>query len=283
MISARKTYGRSKSDRPGKKGQPAFGVGAHDGIQYHFFAGDKFFSVRVVETDTHKHQSAWLYDRRAREVLNIDSARALKQGRGDQLDISGPRFRIRADQTGGEIGVLDAKQRPSFEIAFRTPISFHWDFPGGPVIHQPLIKAEIAYRGETLRAVGYSKRYWYDDPIGYWSWRFIQGSFGRSMLWTAEANFDLVKYDYFKIVRPSGKLEQAANRDSMHRQEYGRAIVGRTTYEIDLQELGRWETRMHTRLLDTKLRQRFCKMTLRRGDKVETGYALNEIACGTAW
>ena len=103
------------------------------------------------------------------------------------------------------------------------------------------------------------------------------------MLWTAEANFDLTKYDYFKIVRPDGTLEQSENRDSMHRQEYGRGTIGGTTYEIDLKELGRWETRMHSRLLDTKLRQRICKMTLKHGDKVETGYALNEVACGTAW
>ncbi|MBM3570942.1 MAG: hypothetical protein FJX52_01075 [Alphaproteobacteria bacterium] len=147
--------------------QPQHGQGVHDGIQYHFFAEDKFFSVRVIETKSLKHHSAWLFDGKAREVVN--STEPLQRLGGDRYNVKASRFHIATTDTGGSMGVLGDGGRTEFELKFTCPVSFNWTFPGGPAIHQAHIRAEISYGGRTLNAIGYSKRYWYHQDIGYWA------------------------------------------------------------------------------------------------------------------
>ena len=259
------------------------GQGCHDGTQYNFFAEDKLFSVRVIASRNIWHQSAWLYDGRVHEVVSSD---APMERRGDEhLNLEGERFRIWSDDEAGGMSASVEDAGTEFEIAFRTPVTFDWNTPGdGAVIHQPLIQADIHYRGETLSGIGYCKRFWFYHDTDYLAWRFIEGELGggRSMIWTADGNFggDYRKYDYFKIAYPDGRLLQAADTDSRHRDDAAYATIDGESYEVDIEGLGTWSTVIRGEDTQLKLRQRFCRMTLRHGGQVEEGYAINETGTG---
>ena len=259
------------------------GVGSHDSTQYNFFAGDKLFSVRVITTRNIEHYSAWLYDGGVREVVVSDAA--MERSGSDHLDLEAEQFSIRSDDEKGGMRASDQDSEPVFDIAFRTPITFDWNAPGeGAVIHQPLIQGEITYRGETLSGIGYCKRAWFDRETDYLAWRFIEGELGggQSMLWTADASFrgDYHKYDYFKIAHPDGRLLQAGDTDSRHRDDAAYATIDGVSYEVEIEGLGTWSTVIRGEETQLKLRQRFCRMTLRHGERVEEGYAINETGTG---
>jgi hypothetical protein len=171
--------------------------------------------------------------------------------------------------------------RPVFEISFTSPVTSRWAIPLGVAVHQPLLQGQVTYGGRTLRGLGYSKRYWYHEDIEYWGWRFIQGQVGQEMLWTAEATFGHLKYDYFKIARPDGTVEAAGPTGSFHREDAAYGTIGKTSYEVRIEELGLWETTLRTERMQAKLRQRFCRMTVRHDGKIEEGVALNETGMGT--
>jgi hypothetical protein len=263
--------------------QPQFGRGCHDGVQYHFFCGDKFFSVRVVETRSLRHHSAWLFDGGTREIVN--SSEPLDRSGEDHLDLRGARFEVAADEAGGSVRVRSEGARPVFEVTFTSPVTFKWPFPKGAATHQPLLQSQVTYDGRTYSGLGYCKRYWYDEDIGYWGWRFIQGEADqrRYMLWTADATFGHWKYDYFKIARPDGRLAAAGPLESFHRDDAAYGVIAGTRYEVRIEEIGVWETVLRSSLMETKLRQRFCRMTVTHDGTVDTGLALNETGFGTAW
>ena len=259
------------------------GQGCHDGTQYNFFAGDKVFSVRVIASRNIHHHSAWLYDGGVREVVLSDAP--MEQSGRDCLDLAAERFRIWSDDERGGMSVSDGGSEPVFDISFRTPITFDWNTPGdGAVIHQPLIQADISYRGETLPGIGYCKRFWFYRDTDYLAWRFIEGELGggRSMLWTADGNFggDYRKYDYFKIACADGRLVQAGDTDSWHRDDAAYASIEGESYEASIEGLGTWSTVIRGEDTQLMLRQRFCRLTLRHGGRSEEGYAINETGTG---
>ena len=259
------------------------GQGCHDGTQYNFFAGDKVFSVRVIASRNIHHHSAWLFDHGVHEVVLSDSP--MERGDRDHLDLSAERFRIWCDDEKGGVRASGEGAEPVFDISFRTPITFDWNTPGdGAVIHQPLIRADISYRGETLAGIGYCKRFWFYRDTDYLAWRFIEGELGggESMLWTADGNFggDYRKYDYFKIARPDGSLRQSADTDSWHRDDAAYATIDGVAYEVGIEGLGTWSTVLCGEDTQLMLRQRFCRMTLRHDGRVESGYAINETGTG---
>lgn len=259
------------------------GQGCHDGTQYNFFAGDKVFSVRVIASRNIHHHSAWLYDGGVREVVLSDAP--MEQSGRDCLDLAAERFRVWSDDERGGMSASDGGSEPVFDISFRTPITFDWNTPGdGAVIHQPLIQADIRYRGETLAGIGYCKRFWFYRDTDYLAWRFIEGELGggRSMLWTADGNFggDYRKYDYFKIACADGRLVQAGDTDSWHRDDAAYATIEGESYEASIEGLGTWSTVIRGEDTQLKLRQRFCRLTLRHGGKSEEGYAINETGTG---
>lgn len=273
--------GAQSAEDNSKSAQPQLGRGCHDGTQYHFFCGEKFFAVRVVETRSLKHHSAWVFDGAVLDVLN--SSEPLERIGGDHVNVRGSRFQIEADDARGAMAVLSDRSEPAFAVRFTSPITFRWPFPKGVVTHQPLLRGEVVYAGRTYTALGYCKRYWYDEDIGYWGWRFVQGlvDHGGYMLWTADATFGHWKYDYFKIARPDGTVVAADNPDSWHRDDAAYGVVDGTRYEVRLEEIGVWETVLRSDLMETKLRQRFCKMRVIREGEVDAGLALNETGFGT--
>lgn len=261
--------------------QQQFGLGRHDGLQYNFFAGDKVFAVRLIESQHLLHHSAWLFDSGVQEIVN--SSAPLQKSGTDSVDVAGPDFEMAADGASGSI-VARSNDSDVFRIEFRSPISFEWGTPLGGGIHQPLIEADIVYRGKKYSGIGYSKRYWFEEDHHYLSWRFITGVVDdRSCyLWTADASFggDYNKYDYFKIAYPDGTIRQASATGSFHRDNAAYATIDGAQCEVQIEPLGTWKTELRATETQLMLRQRFCRMRLIDNGKVSEGYALNETGVG---
>ena len=124
--------------------QPQHGQGVHDGIQYHFFAGDKFFSVRVIETKSLKHHSAWLFDGKAREIVN--STEPLARIGTDHYNVKASRFQITTTDTGGSMAVLGEGGRPDLawvlsDLAARGVNELHLE--AGARLNASLIQAGV--------------------------------------------------------------------------------------------------------------------------------------------
>ena len=261
-----------------------FGICNHESIQYNFFAEDFFFSVRVIETRSLKHQSVWVYDGGIVELLN--EAEPMERIGDKHLEIKTPRFHLASDDAQGSISVGSGSSKPELEIKFTTPVASSWGSPGtGAGLHQPLIQGDIAYGGKTYKGVGYCKRYWFEEDLGYMAWRFIAGELGggRAMLWTADATFGHSKYDYFKIATPDGTIVAADNTHTHHRDNAAFGTIDGTPYEARIEEIAEWSTRLRNEDMDLKLRKRFCRLTLRHDGTEKSGYALNETGYGSIW
>lgn len=258
--------------------QPQFGVGFHDSIQYHFFWEDRVFALRVFKTPSLFHHSCWIYDGKVRELLNSNEPMTL--AKREHVDLSSSMLKVEED---GSQGLLDLRTSGDLlRIEFKVRNMFFWDCPSGPGYHQPDLDGRITYKGKSHMAIGYCKRYWFFD-VPYWGYRFVQGPVDdRSfVLWTADATFKWHKYAYFKIATKDGRVRSAALKDSVHRENRVYGVVDGVQYEIDLQELGVWETILRSHKMDSQMRQRFCKMTVRFDGKAVPGYAINETCFGT--
>ena len=263
--------------------QPPFGQGYHDSIQYHFFCADKFFSMRVFNTKNFTHHSAWVFDGRTHELIN--SSEPLTQSAGNRLNLQGRRFLMEAGDSDGKITVLGeaGKNAPLMQAQFKNANTFIWSCFSSPAIHQTQLEGEVVFDGKTYTGTGYCKRYWWDENIEFWGYRFVQGLCERdkSMIWTADATFGSMKYAYFKMSQPNGVLKIAPEKDSSHRNDTAYGIIDGIAYEIRLSELGVWETVLRSPTMESKLRQRFCKMSVAHDGRIDTGYALNETCFGT--
>jgi hypothetical protein len=262
--------------------QPQFEQGYHDSIQYHFFCGDKFFSMRAFYTKNFTHHSAWVYDGEARELIN--TSEPLKLLDRQRLSLQGSRFLMQAGDHDGKITVLAAGGRntPVLEARFTNPNTFVWSCFTSPAIHQTHLQGEITYDGQTYKGIGYCKRYWWDENIEFWGYRFVQGITDPGyMIWTADATFGNLKYAYFRASQPNGMMAVAEEKDSSHRNDSAFGIIDGVPYEIRLSELGVWETVLRSNSMESKMRQRFCKMTVSHEGCTDTGYALNETCFGT--
>ena len=261
-----------------------FEQGWHDTTQYNFFADDKFFSVRAMEMRTLKHHNAWVYDDGVLELVNSSEPWELN---GDaHLDLRAPRFAVRSDDKAGAITVLSEDSKPVLEIAFTTPITTYWGTPAtAAVIHQPLIQADITYNGQSYKGVGYCKRGFFTENPHHLSWRFVEGEAnnGAYMLWTADASFgrNAEKYDYFKIAYADGKIVAADNLASFQRDNRAFGKIDGSAYEVRIEPLCEWSSDLKSAEMETRIRQRFCKMTVRHDGKEDTGYALSETGMGT--
>ncbi|MGE3149309.1 MAG: hypothetical protein AB7K04_09600 [Pseudorhodoplanes sp.] len=259
---------------------PQFGVGHHDGIQYHFFSGDKVFCLRTFVAPSLFHTSVWTYDGGVRELFNDNRELTIKES--DHVDLESSDIAWKVDGRHGVIA-LRGKNEP-LTVDFDVKHTLYWEGPStGPVYHQPDLQARIAYKGRTYDAIGYCKRYWYDPPVLYWGYRFIQGpTDDRSyVLWTADATFNAAKYAYFKFLLADGALLAADIRDSLHRQDFALGTIDGVQYEVTLQELGAWGTILKSDRMDTQLHLRFCRMHIHFDGKSLPGYCINETGFGT--
>ena len=259
------------------------GMGTHDGTQYNFLPRIKFSSVRLIESQGLHHHSAWLYDDAIEEVVN--GTTPMDKVGDDCLEVENERFKIRSDDETGSMSAFTEDSELVFQVDFNTPLTFDWGTPlGAAVIHQPLIRANVTYKGSTCESIGYCKRFWFYEETDFLAWRFIEGEVGggQYMLWTADGNFggDYNKYDYFKIANPNGNIVQAGDNESYHRDNGAYATIDGVKYEVEIEGLGTWSTVLHGDETLLKLRQRFCKLKVMHDGKVEVGYAINETGVG---
>mgnify|MGYP001292389097 FL=1 len=79
----------------------------------------------------------------------------------------------------------------------------------------------------------------------------------------------------------NGDVHEANLEDSAHRDDAVYGVVDGVRYKVEMEEIGTWDTPLKSDDMDSMMTQRFCRSTIRRGDSVETGYAVNELCFGT--
>ena len=263
--------------------QPPFGNGFHDIIQYHVFSGDKYFAARVFWTKTMWHHSAWIYNGEVRELWNGQAP--LTQTDQDYLELEGENFSMSIPDERGVIKVEPGAAEDAMEIKIKARNTLQWTFPHGgpPTIHQPNLDCEVLYQGEVYPGIGYMKRYHFEDRVTHWGYRFVHATVDDQSwaLWSADATFNLKKYAYFKVVGGNGDVHEADLKDSAHRDDSIYGVVDGTEYQVELEEIGVWDTLLRSEGMDSQMTQRFCRTTVHRGDSSEKGYGVNELCFGT--
>jgi hypothetical protein len=238
-------------------GHYQWGLSLHESYQYKFFCGDKFFCVRLIELRDFRHQSAWVYDGEVRELLNVGDV--IEREGDDRLNIKTPRFLMESDSAKGDnargsVTVLSEAGSPELEMKWTIPVSTSWATPGeGSGLHQPLLKGEVTWNGQTYTGPGYCKRAWFDLDPQYWGWRFIEGAFdkGQGMIWSADATFGIGKYDYFKIAYADGRALAADNQHTHHRDNIAYGTIDGKPFEAEVEEIDLWKTKLLGKSMDT--------------------------------
>jgi len=151
----------------------------------------------------------------------------------------------------------------------------------------------MVINGETFSGDGYSKRYYGPDYGPGWGYRFIVGFVAPGAgytcagedtiaVWTADATFDVNKYNYFKLLHPDGEFQQAESKDTWQQENNGYAFIDSNRYEVEVETVGDWwETIIEGQHMKSKMRQRFCRLKLMFNGKTYVGRALNEQCYGS--
>ena len=259
-----------------------WGLSFHEACQYNFFCDDKFFCVRLIQIRDYRHQSAWVYDGEVRELL--DAGEIIERDGDDHLKIKTSQFLMESDDAQGSVTVLAESGAAGLEMKWTSPISTIWITPGdGSALHQPLLEGEVTYQGQTYRGPGFCKRAWFDLDPQYFAWRFIEGAFddGEGMIWSADAFFGIACNDYLKVAYADGRILTADNEHTHHRNDIAYGAIDGRPFEAEVEEIGLWKTKLIGETMDTLLRQRFCKLTVRHDGEEHNGYALHEMGTGT--
>jgi len=259
----------------------------HDSLQYHFFFPGLFIAARVFHTKTLQQHSAWMFNVETGEVTEFFSPSydTLVQATGCQtLHLNSDHLCIVDKPEGGEI-TMKAK---GLTLSFQQRDIFSW-LPAGQtenaVIHRPNLSCKIEVNSKLLQGSGYSKRYYGEYPR-FWGYRFIHGVTAEaepSFFWNADAAFGDNKYNYFKILMPSGKLVSAEAEKSWQQDTSGFAIIDGVVHETRLRPLVTWDTLIGGNgwNMESKMQNRYCEVELRAGNKVTHGVAYNERCYGT--
>jgi len=259
--------------------QRPFCSGWHDSLQYHAIAGEHVFAARVFWTGSVWHHSMWLYDDGVHEVVN--STAPLAQSSAEFADLTGERFKLHAPD---DAVTIEASGERDVSMVLVPRASFDGPSPIGPGLHHPNMRVEICYDGKQLAGDGYCKRYDFrGEPIGYWGYRFVQGFSSERdwAVWTADATFGLEKHAYFRTIEGDDDVTMAADHQSCHRDDHAYGVLEAVDVDVELEQLGLWESRIHSAEMDSLMTQRFCRMTVSAAGRVESGFAINELCFGT--
>ena len=103
------------------------------------------------------------------------------------------------------------------------------------------------------------------------------------MAWcgTHDAFFGLNSYDYFKVAYADGTILTADNQHTHHRDNIAYGSIDGRPFEAEVEPIGEWQTTLLGENMDTVLRQRYCKLTVRNDGDEHEGYALHETGGGT--
>jgi len=259
----------------------------HDSLQYHFFFPGLFLAGRVFHTKTLQQHSAWMFNTQTGEVTELfpPSYDTMVQATGcETLHLDSDHLSIVDTPEGGKI-TMKAK---GLTVSFQQMDIFSW-LPAGQaenaVIHRPNLACKIELDGKMLHGTGYSKRYYGEYPR-FWGYRFIHGVTSESepsFFWNADAAFGDNKYNYFKILGPSGTLTSAETEKAWQQDTSGYAMIDGVLHEVKLRPLATWETIIGGSAwnMESKMQNRYCEAELRAGSKVTRGIAYNERCYGT--
>eukprot|EP00933_Yihiella_yeosuensis_P081128 TRINITY_DN94678_c0_g1_i1.p1 TRINITY_DN94678_c0_g1~~TRINITY_DN94678_c0_g1_i1.p1 ORF type:complete len:656 (-),score=115.37 TRINITY_DN94678_c0_g1_i1:75-2042(-) len=259
----------------------------HDSLQYHFFFPGIFVAGRVFHTKTLQQHSAWAYDVSKQKMTELfDPSYETMAQQGENLNLDSKQLLIKDDPSGGKFDVKAA----GMNISFKQNSSFSW-LPAGQskdaVIHRPDLTATLEYEGKTLQGYGYSKRYFGLYPR-FWGYRFIHGmttdSEGEQLFfWTADAAFGDSKYNYFKVLTPSGGLVSSETQDTWQQDTRADAIINGARQSIKIRPLCTWNAIIggpgHN--MESKMQNRYCEVELEFAGQVRRGVAYNERCYGT--
>ncbi len=265
--------------------QPPWAVTSGDSLQYELFFGERFVSVRALRFPSCQFISAWLFDDGVVDLFSSYEPLVANPSGGVGLHAANANVSFALSSGGGQISI-NSPSHGAIQIDLKETVSTLWRFPPDDVvIHQPLLQVSLVCGSEKWSGQGYAKRYTFGAQTEHMSWRFITGPLGPAAdpawLWTAEASFDLKKYDYFKLAMPDGQVVTAEQPGSWHRDRMAHGVLNGVAHDVEIEDLGRIERLIKGPQTNLKLSQAFCRMTLAAGGDTQHSHALNEIACGS--
>ncbi len=265
--------------------QPPWGEAPSDSLQYELFFADRFLSIRALKFPSCQFISAWMFDEGVSDLFSTSAPLTASQADLPGLHAQNECLSLKLGARGGQINIA-SRDHGAFEVDVEETVSTIWRVPlGDIVIHQPLLNVALRRGSETWSGVGYAKRYTFEEDTRHTYWRFITGPTSEGQipgwLWTAEAAFDLKKYDYFKLAEPEGTITAADQPGSWHRDRMAHGVLGGVAHQVEIEDLGRIERSILGPGTNLKLSQAFCRMSLTTERETRSSFALNEIACGS--
>lgn len=264
--------------------RPAFRFTANDSLQYHFFADNRLFSIRMAYRGGHWTHAAWIYDGSAREIAK--SPNLWVQSDSPYLDIQSDIAEVR-DEDGEIVVIVHAtSSEDSFEARVRPLNTLTWmdtlSESNEEVLHLPDLTGTLKFRGKTYDTKGYCKHVMWHTGPRYTGYRFLHGFVddGELAIWSADAVFAYQKYDYFKMAKPDGTIIAADYEQSSHKQNTVYARIGERAIKVDFEELGMWELPIVNSSSDMVIMQRYGNIRYTEGSVVKTGFALTEYGFG---
>jgi len=260
----------------------------HDSLQYHFFFRDFFVAGRIFHTHSLQQHSAWMFDvatGEMRELFTPTYETMVQRGEDRFLNLESAEMRIR---DGPTCGLFECKSS-GIVIDFEQQLDFTW-LPAGQnnaVIHRPDLSCTLTIDGKIMKGTGYSKRYYGPYPR-HWGYRFIHGvTVGSSdkpfCFWTADAAFGDDKYNYYKLVLPSGEVITTEADKTYQQDTSAYALVNGTQHEVRLRPLCTWETVIGGPgyKMESKMQNRYCEAQLIVNGVTQRAVAYNERCYGT--
>jgi len=267
---------------------PADAIRYHDSLQYHFFFPGYFIAGRVFHTHSLQQHSAWMYNTATGETTELFdpcySPMVQRQGEST-LDLESEELSI---VDNSKKGLLVAKKH-GISVSFEQRNISSWEVAESKdiVIHRPDLLCKVEMNGKVLEGTGYSKRYHGLYPR-FWGYCFIHGVVenedgSTSPFWTADAHFGDRKYDYFKMLLPSGGLLASKSSETWQQRSKSYAIVDGDRYEVSLQPLASWDLLIggQGHAMESHMQNRYCNVELTSGGYVRRGVAYNERCFGT--
>lgn len=278
-MTATPTYAAGTNDP--YSGQPPWGTAPSDSLQYELYFGSRFVSIRALKFPTCSFTYAWMFDGQSARPL-FTSYQPLHTAGDASLNARHEKLAYEFGERGGRISVSGGEDGThTFDISEAN--STLWRFPPDDiVIHQPSLNVIWRHGSETTEGMGYCKRYTCGAENEHMYWRFITGPIPSETgwFWTAEAAFNLMKYDYFKLAGPDGTVRSADQPGTWHRDRVAHGVIDGVQHLVEIEDLGRMEFEIRNGPTNMKISQAYCRASFAAGGTVKETRALNEIACG---
>jgi hypothetical protein len=261
-------------------------AGKHDNIQYHFFCGDLFFSIRVFRTESLEKHFVWLYeDGKVKELVN--SLANIDQSQAAHLDISSvssrsdTSFTLSVKNSSGYC-LIKTHSKTLLSVNFNVEDSFTYlpTQQTEPVTHLPNLSCDIFYNNKQVKGTGYCKRYFGDYPK-IWEYRFIHSVLSPFTVWAADAQFGENKYDYFHLLDNNKKRVSSLNEYSSIQNNTVKSVIDDIEYTLVFSIIAAWEISLQSETMNSLLKQYYCEATLRYSGKVKKGLCLHEFCSGS--